>query len=69
MTFLSGTAFAADFFRVSYQSAEAVFNGPVAPQHSVAERIGRIIQIQIAVFDAFFTIGHYTGADQWIRAV
>ena len=62
MTFLSGTAFAADFFRVSYQSAEAVFNGPVAPQPSVAERIGRIIQIQIAVFDAFFTIGHYTGA-------
>lgn len=62
MTFLSGTAFAADFFRVSYQSAEAVFNGPVAPpQPSVSERIGRIIQIQIAVFDAFFTIGHYTG--------
>ena len=62
MTYLSGTAFAADFFRVSYQSAEAAFNGPVAPpQPSVSERIGRIIQIQIAVFDAFFTIGHYAG--------
>jgi|GEM_PF-2126914 len=62
MLFNGATTLAVNFFRVSYEGTQALFQPTLPATAGRAERLERVIAAQVALVDAFFTLGQYTYA-------
>jgi len=60
MSFTCAAATVANLFRVSYEATQALFQPSLSATSGIGERIERVIAANIALVDAFFTIGEYT---------